>query len=159
MSLSFNLVNFLLKTLSDYKSKLYIKMRQDNYPMDKILNFLNGYMAVEDLCFHYMDNISCELYGPIDNPIIFEGYTDIMNAFENNVINYINNHCKDNYSGWETLGIKYAICLINCYIKYVIYGDDTEVCDFYLNIPDKNNPNSYEWNERGWDYSFYNDDI
>ena len=155
MNLKLNSVLFLIKLLEDSRTELYIKMRDENYSMWQILDFVNGYTSVIRSC----DRIVCDKVHTPDryDEIIFEDYSDMMNSFD--VLLRIIYDDKDSYSGWEILGAKYALCLIKYYIIHVIFGDVTEVCDLYLSLPDRYEPNSYEWDERGWDYDFFNEDI
>lgn len=156
LNLKLNQVFFLIKLLEDARTEIYIKMREDKYSMNQMLDFINGYTNVTIACrkaaTNHIDNTE---YNP--NQIVFESYTDTMNTFDL-LIGMICDD-KDAYTGWEILGAKYALCLIKFYIQNVLFGDDTEVDDMYLSLPDKNNPNSYEWDTRGWDYNFFNEDI
>ena len=157
MNLNVRLLAFLLDLLENYRRDIFIKMRKDGHPIEQILAFIDGYTGIYSTCHIAIKDPEYNGECLFLDTIVFEDYNDIMNTYDI-IINKVRED-KHRYIGWEMLGAKYALCLIKFYIEFVLYGNDTEVCDFYLTIPDKNNPNSYHWDECGWDYDFFNDDI
>ena len=158
MSLCINKISFLLKLLENYKFDIYVKMREDGYSINQILDFIDGYsLVLEEAYKAAFNNIPHHEDDQDLTTIVFEDHSDFLKAYD--VL--INNICKKKYmyDGWSIIGAKYILCLIRYYMNNVIYGNIDEVEDFYLNIPNKDNPNSYEWDERDWDYDFFNEEI
>lgn len=158
MKVTINEVNFLIDLLDKYKQELYIYMRDDQYPMSNILSFINGYTVVVDYCSNcIMDIIMTKGYNPISNfkTILFNNCDEMNKAFEEKVVNNIFN-LVDKYNKWEAVGIKYAICLVKFYTNNIVFGNCSIIDCTYLDIPNKDDPDSYNWEERGWNYKYLN---
>lgn len=186
MVIYINEANFLIDLLDKFKSKAYIYMRDEEYSMDNMLNFINGYSLVVEYCYCYVSdaciNTDYAAYDPatnFKNPI-FKNYDETIKALDEIVSN-----CKmvlKKCNQWNIIGIKYAICLAKFYIKNVIFSDDieaenrithgirliksyikdalfgdyTEVEEdgLYMDIPDEDDPDDYDWESCGWNYDF-----
>lgn len=149
MDLKLNMVNLFLDLFDRYKEKLYLIMRKNKYSMDQILDFISGYSTVVSRCENYI----YETYLDTDYFNIAK-LTDLMDVFNDTISTMT---CID-YKEWEIIGVKYAICLANYYINNVINGDIDEVEDLYLDIPDKDKPDSYDWEEHGY-LGIFNNEI
>ena len=125
-------------------------MRQNGYSMDKIMSFINGYSCLVERADNYIFNIS---YGKVcnnyNNAILFNDYDEVLEILDGIIHNFTEKYTSLNE--WERIGFKYAICLSKFYMKNVIFGDDTCVDNMYMNIPDKDDPESYDWESYGWD--------
>ena len=159
MEVTINKANFLIDLFDKYRESLYISMRCDHYEMSDILNFINGYTLVFEYCSSYVvDSIMAKGYNPISNfnIVLFNTYEEMIKALEKVTVN--NNAIKAliNYDKWEIIGIKYAICLAKLYIKNIFSDNYFPYEHYYLHIPDKNNPEDYNWEEYGWDYDLFN---
>lgn len=156
MRITLNTANFLVNLFTEYRNKIYIHMRKNNYSLQNILEFINGYTTVVELCGHYLLNVEMS-YGcnPITNTIniLFETKDEMICVFEKSIEPIY----KEEYSKWEYIGIKYAICLANYYINHILYGNDTEYEDeLYMHIPNNDDPDSYDWEARGWKEKYDN---
>lgn len=137
---------FFTELWDEYKKKLYLRMRKDCYTMDNIASFINGYSIVTNECFEYvMDKVYKN--GDIFYTVMIDNCDKAIAILDTIVNNIHNTYITSN--DWEKIGIKYAICLAKYYIKNVIFGDDTEVEELYMDIPDKDDPDSYDWEEHG----------
>lgn len=157
MKLTINEVNFLIDLLEKYRENLYIYMRDDQYPISDTLSFINGYTVVTDYCSAaIMDVVMTNGYNPVANfkTVLFNNYEEMNKVFEERVVNNIFNLVYK-YNKWEAIGIKYAICLIKFYIENIVFGDCKIIDCTYLDLPDKDNPESYDWEEHRWDYEYF----
>lgn len=157
MKVTINEVNFLIDLFDKYREELYISMRYDKYKINDILSFINGYTVVVDYCSScVMDEIMSKGHNPVSNfkTVLFNNYDEMNKAFEEKVINNVFNLI-DKYNKWEAIGIRYAICLVKFYIENIVFGDYDEFDITYINIPDKDNPESYDWEEHGWNYKHF----
>ena len=148
MDLKLNMVKLFLDLFDGYKEKLYLIMRKNKYSMKQILDFISGYSTVVVKCENYV----YETYVDTDYFNVAK-LTDLMDVF-NDAISTMT--CID-YKEWEIIGVKYAICLANYYINNVINGDIDEVEELYLE-PDKDNPDTYDWEEHGY-LGIFNNEI
>jgi hypothetical protein len=156
MSLSVAEINLLLKLVEDHKLDIHIKMQENGYSIDQILNFIEGYTLVQhDLNEAVYNNVLS--YDNDPSIIVFENHSDALKAFGILINKVRDNQCM--YADWSVLGAKYLICLIRYYMNNVIYGNLQEVEDFYINISDKINSNPYKWDKHDWDYDFFNEEI
>lgn len=153
MKVTANNLMFFVDLFDDYKKKVYVQMRKDKYSMNNITSFINGYSIVTHHCYEYAISKSYK-----DGDIFWNA------AFNNKdeaikMINIIVNNIHNFYltsNQWEKIGIKYALCLAKFYIENVIFGDDTivEEDELYLCVPEEDDPDSYDWEMRGFDYNF-----
>jgi hypothetical protein len=152
-NITINKMNFMIDLFSDYKNKLYTHMRKDEYSIDTIMSFINGYMLVEDKITDYV--IDIEMFG--DNSVaerfeevIFNDHTDLLKEIDLKII-YSIKYMEYNYKDkWEKIGVKYALNLIKFYVENVLSGNDTKMLNgLYFDIPDKNTPELYNWETHG----------
>ena len=149
MVIYINEAEFLITLFREYKEKLYVAMRKDNYPMEQILRFINGYSIICDACYEeYMDvitNSGCNINLSIGE-VFCDGCHEALGILLEIVDECI--PAFHNAGKWERIGMMYASCLAKYYIKNVIFGNDTEVeGGLYMDIPDKDDPDSYDWEE------------
>lgn len=159
MKIHINDANFLINLFDKHKDKLYVHMRKDGYSINDTLNFINGYMLVVDHCNQFILNIVMGSGYNLEcnfKTILFEDCDAMIDRF-NKIINGVNKVIKKyEPEKWEMIGVKYAICLATFYIKSILFGNDTYVeDDLYISIPDKNDPDSYDWECRGWDDNYF----
>lgn len=139
----------------DYRNKLYLHMRKNKYSLENVLHFIDGYTTIVELCGSYLLDIEMGDSG-FDaisniNSVLFNNKSEMLEAFKTAIKPIYKSSCE--YSEWQIIGMKYAICLAKYYIIHVLYGDDTEVEeDLYIDIPDNDKPNSFDWKARGWDF-------
>lgn len=157
MQITIGQAKFLIKLLDDYKDNVYIHMRKNGYNINDTLDFINGYSVVVSMCYNcIVDTIDIINYDDIDTLryIIFNSCDDAIKELQKITKNALGSCI---LKLWEIYGIKYAICLARFYIVDVLSGKDTEVEDelLYMNIPDKDNPVSYNWEEHGWSEMHY----
>ena len=158
MKLTIEQTTFLMELFGKYHDKLYIQMRKMGYKINDIMSFVNGYRHVWK---HYLSHLNmhnksiidekvgmfytplCDLY--ITSYENIDEIIDYIDSMENVIANNINDKDK-----WEAIGIRYAVALSKFYVQCVLSGKDTEVEDeLYMDIPDKEDPDSYDWSERG----------
>lgn len=146
MKIIINDVNFFIDLLTRHKETLYTRMRFCKYPMKDILSFLNGVTFVEDRCSIYvMNNIVQDF-----DDVLFTNYDEVNEALEKT---FMHKNTIKQASKWEEIGIKYAVCLIKFYMEHVVFGtyNIVNTSGLYLDLPDKNDPDSYDWKLHGWD--------
>jgi hypothetical protein len=153
MVITMNKLNFMSDLFSEYKNKLYTYMRKGKYPIDNIMSFINGYSLVDDKIACYCIDIAMSTANGITErfeDVIFNDYTDLLKIMDEKII-YSVKYMEYNYKDqWEKIGVKYALNLAKFYIKFVLSGYYNEVTNgIYINIPDKDNPESYDWEEHG----------
>lgn len=152
MKITINQANFLIDLLDRHKETLYRYMRICKYPMNDILSFINGVTFVQDHCSRYvMDIVMYRGYNIIRNfeDIVFIDYDDINKTLEKILLykDTIDQACK-----WEQIGIKYTVCLIKFYMEHVVFGTYDIVNSIYLPLPNKDDPDSYDWELHGWNF-------
>lgn len=157
MRLTINQTEFLIELFDRYKTKLYTHMRKNEYPIDKILEFINGYTAVTGNCYEYItDIIMGKGYMTSDktNFLLFNSREEMIEELNKIVIKL--DYVFRTSTQWEKIGIKYAICFATFYINDILFGNDMDVeDDLYMDIPDINYPQCYAWEDRGFDYNIY----
>ena len=161
MELTFNQCNFLLDLLKSYKNNLYLEMRKQNYLMENILQFISGYELMCDWISYHLTRIKkevIELKSVFHIPP-FSDYQVVIFGNEDDAVNFITNMVylinNGDYSKWEDTGMKYVLCLAKYYIQYVLTGKDTDMTPgyLYIELPDKDNPEEYDWEEHGINFN------
>lgn len=152
MIITINKMNFLFNLFSNYKEKIFTHMRKDRYTIHDIMNFINGYMLVEDKIAQYTIDIEMQNNSVAERfecPI-FTDCADLLRTIDDKIIYSIKYMEYDYEDEWEKIGVKYALNLIKFYIENVLSGFDNELPDgLYFDIPDKDDPESYDWEEHG----------
>ena len=142
-------LSLYINLFDDHKKTLYLQMRKDEYPMETIMDFITGYSIITNEFSDYLMN---KMFS--NNSFFYEtaidGYQDAMKLFKSITDRVHNEYITSN--DWEKIGMKYALCLARYYIKFVIFGDDMDVDDIYMEIPDKTYPENYNWEDRGYDF-------
>ena len=156
MRININKVENMVDLFDNYKFTLYSRMKKMGYSESTILDFLDGYSVVVKACRYYMMEINMKRGFDLEsefNAILFSTHGDIIREFDKIIAN-IGKKIKD-CAIWQKIGMKYAACLGNFYLDNILTERDneTEEDDFpYVEIPDKDYPGSYDWDEHGYVY-------
>lgn len=155
MTLYFDQVEFLIDLFDEHKKKLYVTMRKNGYRMEQIMQFTTGYSLLVNSCREYCKHIlmgECTVFRLPESSkyrmVAFNSNDSLAVSLDDVLDDVLTS---DEYSDWELNGIKYAVALAKFYIKYIVFGDDHDVDDIYVEIPDKDDPDSYDWAEHGLD--------